>query len=70
MMLLKILLNIWIKTIVSFRDIKIIIILICHRGFLHQNGSIFSEKGVDNEIVYKMANVMNECGGLEAILKR
>jgi hypothetical protein len=30
----------------------------------------FSEKGVDNEIVYKMANVMNECGGLEAILKR
>ncbi|CAB3995920.1 E3 ubiquitin- ligase UBR4 [Paramuricea clavata] len=29
-----------------------------------------NQKGVDNEIVYKMANVMNECGGLEAILKR
>ena len=28
------------------------------------------EKGIDNEVVYKMANVMSECGGLEAMLKR
>ena len=37
---------------------------------MNNNDFIFSEKGVDNEIVYKMANVMSECGGLEAILKR
>lgn len=30
----------------------------------------YSEEGVDDEVVYKMANVMSECGGLEAILKR
>lgn len=28
------------------------------------------EKNVDNESVYKMANVMSECDGLEALLTR
>ena len=43
----------------------------CHCGCAHAHQWLyFLEKGIDNEIVYKMANVMNECGGLEAILKR
>ena len=31
---------------------------------------VFVDEDVDNEEVYKMANVMGECGGLRVMLQR